>query len=189
LTPVNEVLHRNSAHAQRWAAAARRNRPRHVVATQDPGSRRASFDVGRFGSGGDFAPAAGLQESPQSGVIYITHDLSTVKYFSEHIFVMYAGQVVEMGKVMDMLNNPAHPYTHALLEATSDPDAANADHFKEIPPGEPPSLVKPPSGCRFHPRCPHMMKDLCDVEMPPAFVKEPGHLALCWLHKDEHAVS
>jgi peptide/nickel transport system ATP-binding protein len=131
----------------------------------------------------------GLQESHNLAVIYITHDLSTVRYFSERIFVMYAGQVVEMGKVMDMLNNPAHPYTHALLEATSDPDAANADHFKEIPPGEPPSLVKPPSGCRFHPRCPHMMKDLCDVEMPPAFVKEPGHLTLCWLHKDEHAVS
>jgi peptide/nickel transport system ATP-binding protein len=131
----------------------------------------------------------GLQVSHNLAVIYITHDLSTVRYFSERIFVMYAGQVVEMGKVMDLLNRPAHPYTNALLEATSDPDAANAETFKEIPPGEPPSLVNPPTGCRFHPRCPHMMKDLCDVEMPPAFVKEPGHLALCWLNKDDHAVS
>jgi len=130
-----------------------------------------------------------LQVSHNLAVIYITHDLSTVRYFSERIFVMYAGQIVEMGKVMDLLNKPAHPYTHALLEATSDPDAANAETFKEIPPGEPPSLVKPPPGCRFHPRCPHMMKDLCDVEMPPAFQKAPDHLALCWLHKDEQIVA
>jgi peptide/nickel transport system ATP-binding protein len=130
-----------------------------------------------------------LQVMHNLAVIYITHDLSTVRYFSDRIFVMYAGQIVELGKVKDLLTNPAHPYTHALLEATSDPDAANAETFKEIPPGEPPSLVKPPSGCRFHPRCPHMMKDLCDVEMPPAFEKKPGHLTLCWLHKDDHAVS
>lgn len=130
-----------------------------------------------------------LQVSHNLAVIYITHDLSTVRYFSERIFVMYAGQIVEMGKVMDLLNSPAHPYTFALLEATSDPDAANAETFKQIPSGEPPSLVKPPTGCRFHPRCPHMMKDLCDVEMPPAFEKEPGHLALCWLHKDEKPVA
>ncbi len=125
----------------------------------------------------------GLQESHNLAVIYITHDLSTVRYFSEYIFVMYAGQIVEKARVNDLLRHARHPYTHALLEATSDPDAKNAEVFKEVPPGEPPSLVNPPSGCRFHPRCPHMMKDLCDVQVPPDFEPTPGHFAACWLYR------
>ena len=125
----------------------------------------------------------GLQEKRDLAVIYITHDLSTVRYFSEHIFVMYAGQVVEKAKVDDLLFNAQHPYTHALLAATSDPDAHNAEVLREIPPGEPPSLVNPPVGCRFNPRCPHMMKGLCDVEDPPEFNPAPGHYAACWLLK------
>jgi len=123
----------------------------------------------------------GLQESHHLAVIYITHDLSTVRYFSERIFVMYAGQMVEKAPVDTLLNRAAHPYTHALMEATSDPDAANALKFRDVPPGEPPSLVQPPSGCRFHPRCPHMIKDLCDVERPPEFEPEPRHQVACWL--------
>ena len=86
-------------------------------------------------------------------MIYITHDLSTVKYFSARIFVMYAGNLIEKAETRRLLENPLHPYTQALLAATSDPDARNADTFKEVPPGEPPSLVNPPTGCRFHPRC------------------------------------
>ena len=125
----------------------------------------------------------GLQEEHDLAVIYITHDLSTVRYFSEYIFVMYAGQIVEKAKVHDLLYNAQHPYTHALLAATSDPDAKNAEVLREIPPGEPPSLVKPPAGCRFNPRCPHMMKDLCDVEDPPEFNPGPDHYASCWLLK------
>ncbi|HEY4690114.1 MAG TPA: ABC transporter ATP-binding protein [Anaerolineae bacterium] len=125
----------------------------------------------------------GLQTSHNLAVIYITHDLSTVRYFSEYIFVMYAGRLVEKAKVHDLLHNPSHPYTHALLAAISDPDAQNATRFREIPPGEPPSLVKPPTGCRFHPRCPHFMKDLCDVKEPPDFQLEPEHFAACWLYQ------
>jgi len=124
-----------------------------------------------------------LQESHNLGVIYITHDLSTVRYFSEKIFVMYAGQLIERGNVSQVLNNTKHPYTFALLEATSDPDARNALVQKEIPPGEPPSLVKPPAGCRFHPRCPHMIEGLCNVEEPPDYEPEPGHFVACWLLK------
>ena len=75
-----------------------------------------------------------LQETHDLAVIYITHDLSTVRYFSERIFVMYAGKLVERAKVDDLLNDPRHPYTHALLAATSDPDAKNATVFKEVPP-------------------------------------------------------
>ncbi|MEJ2208762.1 MAG: ABC transporter ATP-binding protein [Anaerolineae bacterium] len=105
----------------------------------------------------------GLQESHELAVIYITHDLSTVRYFSERIFVMYAARIAEKGKVDDLLRNPLHPYTHALLEATSDPDYRNALTFKEVPPGEPPNLIAPPPGCRFHPRCPQFMEGLCEV--------------------------
>jgi peptide/nickel transport system ATP-binding protein len=94
---------------------------------------------------------------------------------------MYAGQVIEKAKVETILRNSRHPYTHALLEATSDPDAANASRFREVPPGEPPSLVKPPPACRFHPRCAHIIHGLCDVERPPEFEPEPGHLVSCWL--------
>src|SRR3990170_2928603 len=118
----------------------------------------------------------GLQESHNLSVIYITHDLSTVSYFSERIFVMYAGNLIEKAKVRQLLENPLHPYTKALLTGTSEPDARNAETFKEIPPGEPPSLVNPPTGCRFHPRCPKIIPGLCDVNFPPDFEPEPGHL-------------
>jgi peptide/nickel transport system ATP-binding protein len=125
----------------------------------------------------------GLQEEHNLSVIYITHDLSTVSYFSERIFVMYAGRLVEKAPVDNLLNNPLHPYTHALLEGTSDPDANNALTFKEVPPGEPPSLVNPPAGCRYHPRCSRIINGLCDVEVPPEFEREAGHLTACWLYK------
>jgi peptide/nickel transport system ATP-binding protein len=126
----------------------------------------------------------GLQEKHHLSVIYITHDLSTVSYFSERIFVMYAGQIVEKAKVTDLLNNPLHPYTVALLNGTSFPDARNAETFKEVPPGEPPSLVHPPTGCRFHPRCPRKIEGLCEVQDPPEYDPEAGHQVLCWLYKE-----
>jgi peptide/nickel transport system ATP-binding protein len=125
----------------------------------------------------------GLQDSHKLAVIYITHDLSTVRYFSERIFVMYAGNLVEKAGVNVLLGNPLHPYTQALLEATSDPDYRNALTMREVPPGEPPSLITPPPGCRFHPRCPEFMEGLCDVEDPPDFEPEPKHYTACWLYQ------
>jgi peptide/nickel transport system ATP-binding protein len=125
----------------------------------------------------------GLQKDHNLGVIYITHDLSTVRYFSERIFVMYAAQMIEKGNVDQIIKNPKHPYTFALLEGTSDPDANNASIQKQVPPGEPPSLVNPPEGCRFHPRCPKIIKGLCDIQMPPEFEPEAGHFVSCWLYK------
>lgn len=126
-----------------------------------------------------------LQQQHQLAVIYITHDLSTVRYFSERIFVMYAGKIVEKAPVNDLLNHAGHPYTVSLLAATSDPDANNALVYKEVPQGEPPSLVNPPTGCRFHPRCPKMIPGLCETEEPPEFVLGKDHLAACWLHKEQ----
>ncbi len=123
-----------------------------------------------------------LQESHNLAVIYITHDLSTVRYFSEYIFVMYAGEIVEFARMSDLLEAPKHPYTLALLEASSDPNADNALVMREVPRGEPPSLVNPPSGCRFHPRCPEFMPGICDVKVPPDFVVSPEHRVKCWLY-------
>lgn len=124
-----------------------------------------------------------LQVKHNLAVIYITHDLSTVRYFSRRIFVMYAGQIVEKAKTEDLLNHSKHPYTKALLTGTSEPDANNALTYKDVPPGEPPNLIKPPSGCRFHPRCPMIIKGLCDVEIPPDFDIEDEHTAACWLYR------
>ncbi len=127
-----------------------------------------------------------LQETHNLAVIYITHDLSTVRYFSERIFVMYAGKLVEKAPVDGILYNHYHPYTDALLKGTSEPDADNAHKFKDVPPGEPPSLVNPPTGCRFHPRCPRIIKGLCDVEEPPELEPgEPGHYTSCWLYDEK----
>ncbi len=127
-----------------------------------------------------------LQEQHNISFIYITHDLSTVRYFSEYIFVMYAGQIAEKAKQHDLLNNPKHPYTFALLTATSEPEYENALTFKEVPPGEPPSLVKPPKGCRFHPRCKWAIAGVCDAEDPPYFVVEEAHEVACWLYDERY---
>jgi peptide/nickel transport system ATP-binding protein len=125
----------------------------------------------------------GLQDSHHLAVIYVTHDLSTVRYFSERIFVMYAAKLVEKAGVDELLNNFMHPYTEALLAATSDPDADNALTMKDVPPGEPPSLIEPPPGCRFHPRCPKIIEGLCEVKEPPEFEPVPGHQVSCWLYQ------
>jgi len=126
----------------------------------------------------------GLQTSRNLAVIYITHDLSTVRYFSERIFVMYAGRIAEQATMERLLRDPQHPYTQALLAAIPDPDVGNAADLREVPPGEPPSLIAPPPGCRFHPRCPHIMLGLCDVKEPPDFATEPQHATACWLYEE-----
>ena len=125
----------------------------------------------------------GLQRAQNLGVIYITHDLSSVRHFSERIFVMYAGKIIEKAEVHELIHNPLHPYTRALLAAIPDPDPENVHTFKPVPPGEPPSLVHPPAACRFHPRCPEFMKDLCDVQDPLEFEPRPKHFVLCWLYR------
>ncbi len=127
-----------------------------------------------------------VQEERGLSVVYITHDLSTVRYFSERIFVMYAGKLVEQAKTNEILSNPQFPYTWALLNAISDPLHENATKLRKIPPGEPPSLIEPPKGCRFHPRCSRAIEGLCDTEEPPIQeVAEPGHYTACWLYHEK----
>ncbi|MFH1609509.1 MAG: ABC transporter ATP-binding protein [Candidatus Bipolaricaulota bacterium] len=124
-----------------------------------------------------------IQKAHNLGVIYITHDLSTVRYFSERVFIMYAAKVVEKAGVHEIIHNTLHPYTKALLAAIPDPDPENANRYRDVPPGEPPSLVKPPAGCRFHPRCSVKIEGLCEKEEPPAFEPVRDHFVECWLYK------
>jgi peptide/nickel transport system ATP-binding protein len=119
-----------------------------------------------------------LQRKHEMSVIYITHDLSTTRYFSEKIFIMYAGHIVERAATNEMLKNPRHPYTLALFSAIPDPDPENRLKLREVPPGEPPSLINPPKGCRFKPRCPFATSK-CDEE-PPEVETTPGHWVKCW---------
>jgi len=122
-----------------------------------------------------------LQHNRKISFIYITHDLTTTKYFSERLFIMYAGKIVESGGMFDVIHNPLHPYTQALLKAIPDPDPENRKVLRDVPPGEPPDLIDPPSGCRFHPRCPYKM-DICVNEEPPVIEQERERFVLCWLH-------
>ena len=122
-----------------------------------------------------------IQQRHKMGILYITHDLATTKYFSNYIAVMYAGKIVEYGPIKEVLENPLHPYTVALLNAVPDPDPSNRFHFREVIPGEPPSPVNPPSGCRFHPRCPKRFEP-CDKNEPKLKEIKNGHYVACFLY-------
>ncbi len=124
-----------------------------------------------------------IREQRNLTLVFITHDLSTVRHFTERTFVMYAGRIVESAGVDELLAHPQHPYTQALLSALSDPDADNAKQERSVPGGEAPSLLSPPPGCRFHPRCPHVMAGTCEVYDPPDFEPRAGHTSACWLHR------
>ncbi|BBJ28446.1 ABC transporter ATP-binding protein [Athalassotoga saccharophila] len=115
-------------------------------------------------------------------VILITHDLGVAAQFCDKIMIMYAGTVVEQAKTEELFDNPLHPYTKGLLKAI--PKVGNRDKLTGIP-GSVPDLVNPPSGCRFHPRCPYAMK-ICSVEKPPLTEMNPGHLVACHLYGDKN---
>ncbi|MBS7612038.1 ABC transporter ATP-binding protein [Candidatus Bathyarchaeota archaeon] len=123
-----------------------------------------------------------LQKDYELGIIYITHDLSTTRYFSEKICIMYAGHMVESAETRRILANPLHPYTRALLNVIPDPDPSNRFIIKNVPAGEPPNLLNPPTGCRFNPRCESMMKGICNVKEPPIIEVNRNHYVKCWLY-------
>ena len=120
-----------------------------------------------------------LRERDRLGILYITHDIASARYLADVIMVMYAGEVVESGPASVVTDEPAHPYTQLLLSAAPDPDRAEPPSLQGR--GSPPSLVAPPSGCRFHPRCPHAMA-VCAARTPPSATVAAGHSSACWLH-------
>ncbi|MGD2038733.1 MAG: ABC transporter ATP-binding protein [Desulfobacterales bacterium] len=109
--------------------------------------------------------------------LYITHDLATCKYICDRIAIMYLGQIVEMGALKEVFDNPIHPYTATLLEAVPVPDPRHR-RTQPIPKGEIPSPINPPPGCRFHPRC-HAATSACNVHEPELREVKSGHWVAC----------
>ncbi|MFZ0215093.1 MAG: ABC transporter ATP-binding protein [Candidatus Dormiibacterota bacterium] len=117
-----------------------------------------------------------LQEEFHTAILLITHDMGVVARMADRVVVMYAGRVVEQGPVDDVFYDPLMPYTAALLRSIPRADLGGAD-LPAIP-GSTPSLVRPPSGCRFHPRCPVAM-EACATNEPALVETVPGHQAAC----------
>ncbi|HSZ40667.1 MAG TPA: ABC transporter ATP-binding protein [Trebonia sp.] len=114
-----------------------------------------------------------------TGLLYVTHDVASARYFATDTAVMYAGQVIESGPSEQVTGEPAHPYTRLLISSAPDP-ARPAGGERAADRGQPPSLISPPAGCRFHPRCPFAMPQ-CRREAPPRFEVGDGHWTRCWL--------
>jgi oligopeptide/dipeptide ABC transporter ATP-binding protein len=124
-----------------------------------------------------------LQQEFHLSYLFITHDLNVVQYLADRIAVMYVGKLAEVAPAEDLFANPKHPYTQALLSANPVPDPT-APSKRIILPGDVPSPLNPPAGCRFHPRCPEVM-DHCKTEEPPLIQigpPEKGHQVWCHLY-------
>jgi peptide/nickel transport system ATP-binding protein len=132
-----------------------------------------------------------LKERLNLAILYITHDIASARYFADDTLVMYAGRMVEGGDSETVTQSPAHPYTRLLIDSAPDPDrlTAGGDSIEDRGTGEPPSLIHPPAGCRFHPRCPMVMQR-CTTDLPVRIEigDTPGHWAACWLF-DEATVA
>jgi len=121
-----------------------------------------------------------LQDEFGITLLFIAHDLSVIKHISDRVAVMYLGKIVEMAPKKMLFDDPKHPYTEALLSAIPVPNPGFRKKGKILM-GDVPSPVNPPSGCRFHPRCPCKM-DICDKEIPELKEKNPGQFVACFLH-------
>ena len=129
-----------------------------------------------------------LKDEEQLALLFITHDIASARYAAEDTLVMYAGQMVEGGPSEEVIQNPKHPYTQLLLSAAPDPARVEASGksgrrtLAMLPArGEIPSLISPPTGCRFHPRCPHAMP-VCSQKFPTRTDLGNGHWTNCFLY-------
>ncbi len=124
-----------------------------------------------------------LKEETGTSIILITHDLGVVADVCSRINVMYGGTLVEKGSVDDIFYKPRHPYTVGLLNSVPDPTKGSQEKLVPIE-GTPPDLIKPPLGCPFAARCPHVM-NICVKKRPPLFDVGPKHESACWLNHSD----
>lgn len=123
-----------------------------------------------------------LQEERHLTYLFIAHDLSMVKFISDRIGVMYLGSLIELAESDELYDDPLHPYTQALLSAIPIPDPiVERSRQRIVLQGDLPSPINPPTGCRFHTRCPHAM-DVCITHEPKWFEVKEKHWAACHLH-------
>jgi oligopeptide/dipeptide ABC transporter ATP-binding protein len=125
-----------------------------------------------------------LRVETGAGIILVTHDLGVVADIADRVVVMYAGRVVEQGTLEEIFYDPQHPYTWGLLGSIMRVDD---DRSKRLPaiPGTPPSLLRPPQGCHFRPRCPHAFEKCRQVPpLAPGLAAAPEHLDRCWLERE-----
>jgi peptide/nickel transport system ATP-binding protein len=125
-----------------------------------------------------------IQRAKRTTMVFISHDLSVVRYLADRIVVMYLGRIMEQGTTDQVFAPPYHPYTEALLSAV--PIADTSVEKKHIVlKGELPSPMNPPPGCPFQTRCPRKIGEICETELPPVQDLAPGHSIMCHLPKDE----
>ncbi len=117
-------------------------------------------------------------------IVMITHNIGVVAEVADRVAVMYAGRMAELGTVEDVFLNTRHPYGQGLLRAVPNIELDGSDLYQME--GAPPNLLRTPSGCPFHPRCPSVMP-ICSKSEPPFRDVEPGHLVSCWLYEDQTA--
>ncbi|MEA1993413.1 MAG: ABC transporter ATP-binding protein [Euryarchaeota archaeon] len=122
-----------------------------------------------------------VNEEMDSSMLLITHDLGVIAQVCERVAVMYAGYIVEVGKVKQIFKNPYHPYTKGLVKAI--PKITTSTKRLEVVRGVVPNLITPPPGCRFHPRCDHAM-EICKEKAPKMIEVEEGHQVACFLHEE-----
>jgi peptide/nickel transport system ATP-binding protein len=125
-----------------------------------------------------------IQREEQTTLLFISHDLSMVRYLADQVIVMYLGKIVEQGSADEVFSPPYHPYTEALLSAVpiADPDIEKRHIILE---GEIPSALNPPSGCSFHTRCHRKIDGLCELETPPLKKLSSGHEIVCHLAEED----
>jgi peptide/nickel transport system ATP-binding protein len=126
---------------------------------------------------------ADLRRGFDSALLLVTHNLGIIAEACDRVAVMYAGQIVEQGDARDVFRNPAHPYTRELLRSTISLRTTGLHYI----PGAPPDLLAPPSGCRFHPRCPDAM-EVCPKQDPVEVTTLSGSRVACWLHGPEELI-
>jgi peptide/nickel transport system ATP-binding protein len=122
-----------------------------------------------------------LQEQLNAGYVFISHNLSLVRFISQDVSVMYLGRIVEQGNSESIFKDPLHPYTKALLAAAPIPDPKKKRNRKDLVGGQVPSPINRPSGCFFNPRCKYRM-DICTKEYPPMFKADENHYVACHLY-------